>query len=116
MIPKKLTVKVQHDYVKSDGNADFTYLLASELPSGATNNNIDMSNWDDYRKMSFSVKVVYDVLKPLSVTAGYAYEQFKYNDALLDGYQYTGVNNLTGAYKNQSYNTNIVFLALTYKF
>jgi hypothetical protein len=59
------------------------------------------------------------------LTAGYAYENYKYNDALLDGYQYfgtfagTGINNrgyLTGAYKDQSYKANVAFFSVAYKF
>jgi hypothetical protein len=53
---------------------------------------------------------------------GYAYENFKYSDAQLDDYQFvpatSGSNGayLTGAYKDQSYSSNIVFAGITYKF
>ena len=114
IIPKKLTLKLQYDYVKSDGKADFTL---QTLPAGFTNSNVDIRDWDDYRKKAFSARAVYDVMKSVSVTAGYVYEQFKLEDIQLEGYQYVidGAR-LTGAYKAPNYKANIVFLALTYRF
>ena len=92
IIPKKLTVKVKYDYVRSDGSADFSYL---DIP---TPSDVDISSWDDYRKKSFSVKTIYDVNKSISLIAGYAYEQFKLDDRQLEGYQYRPDTNvyLTG--------------------
>jgi hypothetical protein len=123
VIPKKLTLTFQHDYVRSDGFSDFTYFLGTNpLPAGRTQDNIDISNWDDYRLQSYMVKAIYNVTKNFSFSVGYAYEKFKYNDAQYEGYQFvpatTGTNGayLTGAYRKQSYNTNIVFLGATYKF
>jgi MtrB/PioB family decaheme-associated outer membrane protein len=114
VIPKKLTLKVKYDYLRSDGSAAFEYL---DIPTPA---DIDISNWDDYRKKAFSVKAVYDVMKSISVTAGYVYEQFKLDDIQLEEYQYTPGGStpayLTGAYKDPDYNANVVFLALTYRF
>ena len=122
LIPKKLTLKLQYDYVMSNGNADFSYLLDAALAGGRTNSNIDASNWDDYRRRSFKVKAVYDVLKSLSVMAGYAYEKYTYNDIQTDSYEYVvtsaGVTNtyLTGAYKEPDYKANVFFLGMTYRF
>ena len=117
-IPEKLTITLQYDNVKSDGNADFTYLgIDPNLVSpGATNSNIDISNSDDYRKQAFSIKAAYKVLEPLTVTGGYVYEQYKYSDAQLDGYQYTGPLYLSGAFKDSSYNASVVYVTTTYKF
>ncbi|MBI5098755.1 MAG: MtrB/PioB family outer membrane beta-barrel protein [Nitrospirae bacterium] len=116
-IPGKLTLTLQYDNVKSDGNADFTYHLPNdEIPGGATNSSIDISNSDDYRKQAVSVKAVYNVSKPLTVTGGYAYEQYKYSDAQLDGYKYDAPLYLTGAFKDSSYNANVVFVTAVYKF
>ena len=119
VLPKLLTLKLQYDDVRSNGTADFTEYVA--FGSGHTNDNIDISNWDDYRKKSFKAKAVYDFSKAISVMAGYAYEQYKYSDAALDNYQYTivqGANTsyLTGAYKDQSYNASVIFAGVTYRF
>jgi MtrB/PioB family decaheme-associated outer membrane protein len=122
-IPKKLTFTLQHDYVRSNGSADFTYFLGvNPLPAGRTQDNIDISGWDDYRLQSYLVKAAYNLTKNLSFSAGYAYEKFTYNDAQYNGYQFvpatTGTNGayLTGAYRSPSYSASIVFLGATYKF
>jgi hypothetical protein len=122
-IPKKLTFILQHDYVRSNGFADFTYLLGTNpLPAGTTQDNIDISNWDDYRLRSYLIKAKYYATKNFAFSVGYAYERFKYNDAQIDGYQFvpatTGSNGayLTGAYRSPSYSASIVFLGATYQF
>ena len=127
-IPKKLTFIFQHDYVKSNGNVDFTldpglFVAGNGLGGiGANNDNIDISRWDDYTLYRFMVKSVYNFTKSLAASIGYAYERFNYKDAQLDGYQFVpaaaGSNGayLTGAYKDQSYKANIVFGGVTYKF
>lgn len=125
VIPGKLTLFIQHDYLKSNGDVDFT-LDPLTIVTGATQDNIDIMNWDDYTKYSFAFKAAYNFSKSLTVSAGYAYERFKYNDIQLDGYQFvnppggpvTGSNGayLTGYQKDQSYRANLVFGAITYKF
>jgi len=121
IISKKLTLRLQHDYVKSDGTADYTYYLGiNPLPAGRTQDNIDISNWDDYRLRAYMVKAIYYVTKKISLSAGYVYEKYTYSDALLDAYQYILGNPpntyLTGAYKDQEYKANIIFLAVAYRF
>jgi MtrB/PioB family decaheme-associated outer membrane protein len=124
IIPKKLTLNLRHDYVRSDGKSDFTYYADPAIigPAAAlgqrTQDNVDIAHVDDYRRKSFLVKAIYDFSTSIAVSAGYAYEQYKYRDAQLDDYRfiYGTTNYLTGAYKDQSYNANVVFLALTYKF
>jgi hypothetical protein len=116
-IPKKLTLNLQYDYIRSDGKADLTYYVTAALSPGGTNDNIDHANWDDYRRSSILAKAIYNVTKSVSLTVGHAYENYKYSDALLDGYQYFGFGGyLTGAYKDQSYKANVTFLSLAYKF
>jgi MtrB/PioB family decaheme-associated outer membrane protein len=135
VIPNKLTLMFQFDYVKSNGNVDFTLDPSLFLPtagtglgptSGANNNNIDINNLDDYRKYGLRFKAAYHFTKSLIVSAGYVYERFKYNDAQLDNYLFvnpavgavTGGNAgyLTGAYKDQSYKAHLVFGGMSYKF
>lgn len=115
-IPNKLTFKLQFDYIKSDGSADFTFF--DFTPAGSA----DISNVEDYRKTAFSLKTKYAVKKNLILTAGYAYEKYTYRDIALDGYLYaygtvdTSISSLTGAYSAPSYKANIVFLGAAYKF
>jgi MtrB/PioB family decaheme-associated outer membrane protein len=112
IIPKKMTLRAQYDYVRSDGSADFSYLDVA-TPAGS-----DISNWGDYRKKALSIKALYEVSKSINLTAGYLYEQFKLDDVQLDGYNYRPAPTvyLTGAYKDQSYKVNVLFLNLSYKF
>jgi len=109
--------------VKSNGKADLTYYLGDNLlPPGLTQDNIDISNWDDYRLRSYMIKTIYNATKKISLSAGYVYEKFSYRDAQLDGYQFvpatTGTNGafLTGAYKDQSYQADVVFVTVAYRF
>jgi MtrB/PioB family decaheme-associated outer membrane protein len=130
VIPGKLTLYFQHDYLKSNGNVDFTldpalFAAATGLAAG-TNENVDIMEWDDYIKYAFKFKAAFNVTKSLIVSAGYVYERFKYNDTQLDNYQFvtppggpvTGSSGayLTGYQKDQSYKANLVFGAITYKF
>jgi len=97
-------------------------LFADAGVSGANNDSIDITRWDDYTKYSFKLKGVYNFTKSLTASLGYGYERFSYRDAQLDGYQYvpatSGSNGgyLTGAYKDQSYGAHLIFGGLTYKF
>ena len=127
VVPKKWTLKLQYSYLKSNGNADYTYLLdpatlAGLAPGGRTQDNIDIGNWDDYSLRYYLAKITYEPTAALSCSIGYAYEKFIYDDAQYDGYQYvpatTGTNGayLTGAYKDPSYEAHIVFLNVSYKY
>jgi MtrB/PioB family decaheme-associated outer membrane protein len=129
VIPKKLTLVFQHDYLKSNGSVDFTLDPALfdatngiGAGTGANNENIDISRWDDYILYCFKTKAIYHFTESLVASVGYAYERFKYRDAQLDYYQFVpataGTNGayLTGAYKDQSYKANVVFGGITYKF
>jgi len=133
VISRKLTLLFQYDYVKSNGNVDFT--LGPQLFSattglgpgtGANNNTIDIPNWDDYTLASFRFKAVYNFTKSFAASLGYVYQNYRYSDAQLNNYQFinppggpvAGTNGayLTGAYKDQSYRANLIFGGLTYSF
>ncbi len=130
LIPRKLTVIFQHDFLKSNGSVDFAlynglFIAANGLGagSGANNDNIDIGRWDDYKLYSVSIKAVYNFTKSLTAMLGYAYERFWYSDAQLNNYLFApaGPPNsnaafLTGAYKDQSYRANLVFGGVSYKF
>ena len=126
-IPNKLTFIFQHDYVKSNGSADFTIdpglFVAANGLAGANNDTVDIMRAEDYTLYSFKIKAVYNFTKYLAASIGYAYVRFNYKDDQLDGYQFVpgggaGSNGayLTGAYKDQSYKANLIFGGLTYRF
>lgn len=125
IVPKKVTLVLQYDDIKSNGHADFTYYSAAALAApldGRTNENIDIGAWDDYTLRSLSAKIQYSPSKTYTLSAGYAYERYTYNDASWDNYVYvpatTTTNGayLTGAYANPNYHANVVFLAASYRF
>ncbi len=118
VIKKKLTLRLVYDYVKANGLADYTIPDAVLTEIGLSpGDEVDISNWDDYKLSLYTVKVIYNATKSVTFSLGYAYEHFDYTDAQLDDYDYTpGDAFLTGAYKDQSYSANIFFAHATYKF
>lgn len=129
-IPNKLTFVFQHDYLRSNGNIDFTIdpalLIAANGLGGANNDTVDVMRSEDYTLYSFKFKTIYHLTKSLIASVGYAYERFSYRDDQLDNYQFvnppggpvTGSNGafLTGAYRDQSYKAHLIFGGLTFKF
>jgi hypothetical protein len=128
-IPKKLTFKFQYSFVQAKGFADYTYLmptnlLAQQAPINTrTNDNIDISNLDNYRLTYYLAKVTYTPIKPLALSFAWAYEEYKYDDAQVNGYNHVPTSSagailgfLTGAYANQDYRANIFFASLSYLF
>jgi len=118
---EKLTLKLQHNNYKSDGYADYTYLLNSiPLPGGRTQDNIDIPNWGKYETRHFSAKLIYNATKFLSFSVGYVYEKFIADDAQYNGYLYYSpaayATYLTGAYRDLSYEANIVFVTAAFRF
>jgi MtrB/PioB family decaheme-associated outer membrane protein len=126
ILPKKLTLRVQYDYARSNGSADFTLssgaLGNTNLPPGTNNSNADIGNWDNYIKQSLMVKLIYNVTKNITASVGYAYEKFRYSDAQLDNYTLIpttgGVPDayLAGAYAKPNYSVNLYFATLSYRF
>jgi MtrB/PioB family decaheme-associated outer membrane protein len=123
-IPKKLTFKFQYTSIQSQGFADYTYLLGpNPLPPTRTQDNIDITNLDNYTLRYFLVKATYTPVKSLSFSLGYAYEKYIYDDAQFNGYQYVPLSStgatlgyLTGAYANQNYRANVYFVSASYLF
>jgi MtrB/PioB family decaheme-associated outer membrane protein len=122
VLPKKLTLRLQHNYVRSDGYADYSYLTSTALALGRNNENIDINGWDTYRLTNYMVKAIYDVNKSLAFSMAWAYEKYVSDDAQYNGYQYvpntTGTSGafLTGAYANPGYRANVYMLSGSYRF
>lgn len=123
-IPKTLILSAQFDHTKSDGLADYTYgpTSAAVPPAGWTNETIDFSSWDDYKKDALQLKGTYSLTAQVDLTGGYAYEQYRYSDGHYDNYRNvynasaTAGGYLSGANANPDYTANVVFLAAKYKF
>jgi MtrB/PioB family decaheme-associated outer membrane protein len=140
VVPKKVTLRVEYDYVNSDGSEDFSFFYPGVVgvtphgggyqggvntnsnsltaPVGDPNLNGDV---DSYHKSALTFKATYVVSKNFLLAAGASFESYKYNDYGLENpnYQYfsslTG-SYLTGAYANPSYNASVVFITAAYKF
>jgi MtrB/PioB family decaheme-associated outer membrane protein len=118
VIKKKLTLRLGYDYIKANGIADYTIPDAVLTDIGlAPGDEVDINNWDDYKLSLYKIKVIYNATESMTLSLGYAYENFDYSDAQLNDYDYTpGDGFLTGAYKDQSYSANIFFAHASYKF
>jgi MtrB/PioB family decaheme-associated outer membrane protein len=97
------------------GTADFTPQISPATPQ------VPITNFDNSRKFTLNLKGTYAVSKSLDLTAGYAYERFRYSDIAVDNYQYTigaspNISYLSGAYAFPNYNANIAYLMATVKF
>jgi MtrB/PioB family decaheme-associated outer membrane protein len=123
-IPKKLIFKLQYTFIQSQGSADYTYLLGSNpIPPTRTQDNIDITSLDSYTLRYFLIKATYNPIKSLSLSLGYAYEKYVYDDGQFNGYQYVPLSStgatlgyLTGAYANQNYRANVYFASASYLF
>ncbi len=124
-IPKKLTIVLNADYLRSMGSTSFGFYDIAiwntiGVPQGSA---VNIPNSDSYQRYSLGISTVYNWNESLMVRAGYTYMRYIFSDAQLNSYQYVpnggvGTNGayLTGAYANPSYSANVVFLGLAYKF
>jgi len=99
---------------KTDGSVDF-------VTPNNYGNPVDIDAYDSFRKRSLNLKAVIEATRDLGVTVGFAHENYKYDDVQMDGYLHTvrtgtTQNLLTGAYAFPSYNANVAYLTLTYRF
>ena len=99
---------------KTDGGVDF-----------ATPNNLGnplaIDAYDSFRKRSLNLRATFAATRALDVTAGYAHENYRFDDVQMDGYLHavrTGAsqNFFTGAYAFPGYNANTVYVTLRYRF
>ncbi len=120
IVKDKVEFKLQYDFEKNQGYADFTSqaFTAAQTAAGINNGNIDIAPWDDYTRQNISAMVNYAYSKNVSLSFGYLYSQFRLNDGQLNGYQYIapGPVYLTGAYTDQNYNANVYYVKLYYRF
>jgi len=99
---------------ETDGTADFSANTPLVLPA-------NIGAYDSFRKIALNLNAVFAVDKNFDLTFGYAYENYRYSDASMDGYRYTLVtganqNLLSGAYAFPDYNAHIGYVKLKYKF
>jgi MtrB/PioB family decaheme-associated outer membrane protein len=104
-------------YARNDGNADITAQVGNPLP---------INNYDTYKQTSLNLRADYRINKNWSLSGGYTYQKYDWNDDQYDNYQYlappppaalnTSTSYLNGVYAFPSYRTNIVWLIGKYYF
>lgn len=99
---------------ETDGTVDFAVNTPLFIPQ-------NIGAYDSFRKIALNLNAVFAVDKNFDLTLGYAYENYKFMDAQMDGYRYTPVtganqNLLSGAYAFPDYNAHIGYVTLKYKF
>jgi hypothetical protein len=110
-------------YDKVDGSADMT-------AQNNYGNPLPLNSYPNVKTVSLNLKGTYNFDKNWSITGGYAYQKYDYNDDQYEGYLYslpsinasTGVETTTQrSYLNgwnafQTYNANIFYLLGTFRF
>ena len=140
VIPDKLTFNIRYDYMQTNGRNDYTIVTDKALdalsgigpnsgfPAGANESNIS-PQYATYKDSAVSAKLTYNFTPSLALTGGAEFDHFEYNNINIDDYQYvyettkyatgalqSGPYFLSGAYSSPSYNANVEFLTLAYKF
>ena len=112
----RLTLKSSFIYAETRGEVDFMV-----QPGGAAGPFLRIPNFHNTRRTSLTLRAVYDYSREWELTAGYAYERFRYSDISYDNTQYvtgatTSAGYVTGQYSFQPYSANIVYGIVRYKF
>jgi len=112
----RLKVKSSLIYAQTNGTADF-----SVQPGGATTVFQPITNFDNTRRFSFTLRSIYELNRQFELTAGYSYESYRYSDIGYDNTRYvagtgTSAAYTTGQFAFQPYSANIVYGIVKYKF
>ena len=102
------------------GSVDFAAQAGTVLAAPGL---LPINNFDDTKRIAFNLKATYALDRRFDVTAGYAFERYRYNDIGYDGFGYVALGAtatanayFTGEQAFQNYNANILYLIATYKF
>jgi hypothetical protein len=118
----RFKVKSSLMYAETNGRADFmvqqggaTFNTTSGLPFNS------ITNFDNTRRFSFTLRGIYEATKQIELTGGYSYESYRYSDIGYDNTRYVGGAGTsafytTGQYAFQPYSANIVYGLVKYKF
>jgi MtrB/PioB family decaheme-associated outer membrane protein len=113
----RLTLKASLIYAETNGSTDF-----SVQPGGPTTPLLPITNVDDTKRTSFTLRAVYEFDRHWEFTAGYSYEKYEYSDIGYDDTRYvvppltTAASYTTGQFAFQPYTANIVYAIAKYKF
>lgn len=110
---ERLNVSAGFDYQDNDGEADFSENVDDALVALE-----DIDDYDDYEQQTVELKAKYAINENMSVTTGYTYEKYEYDDVLVNDYENIVGGNayFSGAYADLDYEANIGYVTLSYKF
>ena len=113
----RFRVKASAIYAETNGTANFS----AEPPPGVVVSTLPINNFDNTKRISLNLRGVYDATKQIELTAGYAYERYRYSDIGYDNTTYvagtgTSAAYTTGQFAFQPYTANIVYGLAKYKF
>jgi MtrB/PioB family decaheme-associated outer membrane protein len=114
---ERLRLNASLIYAKTEGTTDF----AAQAGTLVTVPFLPITNFDNTKRTALNLKGTYKLDRNWSMTAGYAYERYKYSDIGYDGFRYvagtgTSAAYMTGQYAFQPYSANIFYVVGTYKF
>ena len=120
-------IKASLIYAETDGHTDFTV-----APGGPTTPFLPIEASDDTTRVSFNLRGIYQLDRQWELTAGYAYEKYRYSDIASDNTRYVAgpaaaplppaalANNtssiVTGQFSFQNYEAHIAYLIAKYRF
>ena len=112
----RFKVKSSLIYAETNGTADF-----SVQPGGPTTVFQPITNFDNTKRFSFTLRGIYELNRQFEFTAGYSYESYRYSDIGYDNTRYvagtgTSASYTTGQFAFQPYSANIVYGIAKYKF
>jgi MtrB/PioB family decaheme-associated outer membrane protein len=114
----RLMLKASLLYAETDGYTDFTV-----QPGGDPTARAPINASDDTKRTAFNLRAVYQPARDWELTAGYAYEKYRYSDIAYDDTRYvvgaltsTTSSIVTGQFSFQNYEANILFASAKYKF
>ena len=116
----RLMLKASLIYAETDGHTDFTV-----QPGGDPAPRPPIEASDDTTRVAFNLRGIYELSRAWQLTAGYAYEKYRYSDIAYDGTRYVvgslaAVPNtssiVTGQFSFQNYEAHIAYLVAKYRF
>lgn len=121
---ERLVVNGSLLWAKTEGTVDFSTQPGTIIAGPGL---LPIGNFDNTRRWALNLKGTYAVTQAFNVTAGYAYERYRYSDIGYDGLSYvsfasvapggtTANSYVTGEGAFQNYTANILYLIGTYKF
>ena len=114
----RLMLKASLIYAETDGHTDFTVQAGGDpTPRPA----IEAS--DDTTRVAFNLRGIYELSRAWQLTAGYAYEKYRFSDIAYDGTRYVvgalasnTSSIVTGQFSFQNYEAHIAYLVGKYRF